>query len=78
MRTNRPAMCAERWIIPDTFSVDALIDAVLYEQAWWIAVQCGKHAHKGVVWAEGTRRTNRHGQTASSGSFAIPSTAEEG
>jgi hypothetical protein len=59
MRTNRPALCAAQWIIPDTESVDALIEAVLYEQAWWIAVRCGKHAHRGIVWAEGSGRPHK-------------------
>ena len=55
MPTSRPAFCAERWVIPDTDSVDALVETVLTEQAWWIAVRSGKHAHQGVVWAEGRR-----------------------
>jgi hypothetical protein len=58
MRTNRPVLCADHWIIPDTESVDALIDVVLTEQAWWIAARCGKHAQCGVIWADGTGRPN--------------------
>ena len=64
MRTNRPVLCAAQWIIPDTESVDALIETVLYEQAWWIAVKCGKHAHRGVVWADcaqGSSARQRYG-----------------
>ena len=56
MRVMRPALCAAQWIIPDTESVDALIEAVLCEQAWWIAARSGQHAHRGVVWAEGEHR----------------------
>ena len=78
MPTNRPALCAERWIIPDTFTVNALIDTVLYEQAWWIAIQCGKHAHKGVVWAEGTGRPPRRSEAATSEIVLLPSAAKEG
>ena len=55
MHMNRPALYAAQWIIPDTVSVNALIDLALYEQAWWIALRCGKYAHKGVVWADGIR-----------------------
>ena len=59
MRTNRPALCDARWIIPDTESVDALIDAVLVEQAWLVAVATRKYAHGEMVWAEGAGRPNR-------------------
>ena len=55
MRTCRPVLCAAEWIIPDSESVDALIDAALCEQAWWIAIRSGKHAHRGMVWADGAR-----------------------
>ena len=57
MRTRRPAICAAEWIIPDTEAVDAMIEAVLFEQAWWIAVKSGKFAHRGVVWADGAPRS---------------------
>jgi hypothetical protein len=57
MLTRRPAICAAEWIIPDTEAVDAMIEAVLLEQAWWIAVKSGKFAHRGVVWADGAPRS---------------------
>jgi hypothetical protein len=78
MRTNRPALCAARWIIPDTDSIEALIDTVLSEQAWWIAVRCGKHAHRGVVWAEGTGRPNPQPVRKGVAPVVVPVVLEDG
>lgn len=77
MRTDRPALCAERWIIPDTTSVDALVDTVLYEQAWLIAAGCGKHAHRGLVWAEGVGRPNPRPRPKCPAAVVAPVVVEE-
>lgn len=78
MRTNRPALCAERWIIPDTVSVEALIDAVLQDQAWLVAAATGKHAHKGIVWAEGTGRPNPRPRKKVGFPVVVPVLTEDG
>ena len=78
MRTNRPALCAARWIIPDTDSVDAMVEAALTEQAWLIALGCGKHAHRGMVWAEGIGRPQVRPRPRETGAVRIPVIAEEG
>jgi hypothetical protein len=78
MRTSRPMLCAAEWIIPDTESVDALVEAALCEQAWWIALRCGKHAHRGVVWADGHRRTSGQPSRKLDCSILVQAAVEEG
>ena len=77
MRTTRPALCAAQWIIPDTESVDSLIEAVLLEQAWWIAALTGKHAHRGMVWADGAPGAHFRRRPIVTESRTLPIATEE-